>query len=272
MPLTKFLFWNVGRRPLANLVADLAESHAIDVIILAECEVEAAVMLQTLNRNPSAGFHLPVGLSRQISIYTRFAREFLQPVFESERISIRRLILPARSPVLLVAVHLPSKLHHSEESQKFECVELIRNIELAENAAGHQRTILVGDFNMNPFEAGLVSAAGLNSVMSRNIASRGTRTVAGREYRFFYNPMWRHFGDAQDHTAGSYYYDASQHVNYYWNLFDQVLLRPDLAERFDASRLTILRSVGPVSLVRADGRPDPIAGSDHLPLVFAVEF
>jgi hypothetical protein len=80
---------------------------------------------------------------------------------------------------------------------------------------------------MNPFETGLVSAAGLNSVMSRRVASRETRKVQGREYRFFYNPMWSHFGDARDDTAGSYYYDAGEHVNYYWNMFDQVLLRAD---------------------------------------------
>jgi hypothetical protein len=112
----------------------------------------------------------------------------------------------------------------------------------------------------------------LNAVMSRRVASRATRTVQGRDYRFFYNPMWNHFGDAGCETAGSYFYDASEHVNYYWNLFDQVLLRPELAERFDPNRLMVVKSTGSRSLVRPDGRPDQSAGSDHLPLVFEVEF
>jgi endonuclease/exonuclease/phosphatase family metal-dependent hydrolase len=172
--------------------------------------------------------------------------------------------------VLLAAAHLPSKLHWSGESQGFECVELVRQIVAEEQKAGHQRTILVGDLNMNPFEAGIV--AGLNSVATRRIASRGTRTVQGREYRFFYNPMWGHFGDARSDTAGSYYYDAGAHVNHYWNLFDQVLLRPELAERFDPSHLSVVKSVGGISLVTADGRPEAAGISDHLPLVFEVEF
>ena len=67
-------------------------------------------------------------------------------------------------------------------------------------------------------------------------------------------------------------YDGAEHVNYYWNTFDQVLLRPELAERFDSNSLTIVKSVGPMSLVRADGRPDSASGSDHLPLLFEVEF
>ena len=273
MPVTRFLFWNINRKPLAGLVADLAEIHQIDVVVLAECDTDPSAMLRALNRTPGASFHYPdVRVCRQITVFTRFPGEFLEPVSETERISIRKLTLPARKPVLLAAAHLPSKLYRSGESQGFECMELARQIAAEEQKAGHQRTILVGDLNMNPFEAGMVGAAGLNSVMSRRIASRGTRTVQGREYRFFYNPMWSHFGDAKTETAGSYFYDAGEHVNYYWNLFDQVLLRPELAERFDPSHLSVVKSVGGISLVTADGRPEAAGISDHLPLVFEVEF
>jgi len=173
-------------------------------------------------------------------------------------------------PVILAAVHLPSRLHWSAESLAIECGELARNIESEERKAGYWRTILVVDFNLNPFEAGL--AGGLSSVMSRRVASRLTRTVQGREYRFFYNPMWGHFGDGGSETSGSYFYDAAEHVNHYWNIFDQVLLRPELAEHFDPTQVSIIRTIGPRSLVRQDGRPDHTNGSDHLPLIFEVEF
>jgi endonuclease/exonuclease/phosphatase family metal-dependent hydrolase len=271
LPGTKFLFWNIGRRPLAPLIAELAEEHGVDIIVLAECDVDIAAMLATLNRR-TAAFHFPLSFTKRIAIYTRFSGEFLKPSFESERISIRTLTLPARLSVLLAAVHLPSKLRWSEESQRDECVELARAIAEVEVLAGHRRTILVGDFNMNPFEKGFASSVGLNSVMSRRIASRISRTVQSRKYHFFYNPMWNHFGDARGDTAGSYYYNSAEHVNYYWNVFDQVLLRPELAERFDPGRLRILTSIGPLSLVRADGRPNETVGSDHLPLLFEVEF
>lgn len=151
-------------------------------------------------------------------------------------------------------------------------MELARVIETEEQVSGHRRTILVGDFNMNPFETGLVSSVGLNAVMSRRVASRLTRSAQGRDYPFFYNPMGNHFGDSQSETAGSYYYDAGEHVNYYWHLFDQLLLRPELAERFDPERLSIVKATRSLSLIRSDGRPDDTKGSDHLPLIFEVEF
>jgi endonuclease/exonuclease/phosphatase family metal-dependent hydrolase len=253
------------------VIADLAEEHGVDILVLAECEIRPANMLRTLNR-ASTQFHFPQSFAARITIYTRFSPEFLQPAFESERVSIRRLTLPARESVLLAAVHLPSKLRWSDESQATECIELARTIKEQEDRVGHRRTILVGDFNMNPFEKGFVNAAGLNAAISRQIASRVTRTVQSRVYPFFYNPMWNHLGDARGDTAGSYYYNSGEHVNYYWHIFDQVLLRPELAQRFDPGSLTILKCVGSLSLVRPDGRPDRNVGSDHLPLVFAVEF
>jgi hypothetical protein len=269
LPVTKFLFWNINRKPLAGLVAELADIHRVDVIILAECD-DPGTILSSLNRSAEAGFHSAPSLCERIVMCTRFSPEFLHPVFETERVSIRGLALPARAPVLLAAVHLPSKLRWSAESQAVECGELARSIEREERKAGHTRTILVGDFNLNPFEAGL--AGGLSSVMTRRVASGVARTVQGREYRFFYNPMWNHFGDARSDTAGSYFYDTAEHVNHYWHLFDQVLLRPELAMRFDPNQLCIVKTVGTHSLVRTDGRPDRANGSDHLPLLFEVEF
>lgn len=151
-------------------------------------------------------------------------------------------------------------------------MELARRIAQEEDRVGHQRTVLVGDMNMNPFEPGLVSSVGLNAGTSRRIAERVTRTVQGRAYRLFYNPMWGHLGDAKGDTAGSYFHDSAEHLNYFWNVFDQVLLRPDLAKRFDSNQLGIVKSVGERSLVRGDARPDATVHSDHLPIVFELDF
>lgn len=271
MPSTRFLFWNINRKPLADAVADLAHADQIDMVILVECEIDPQALLVALSRDSQSAFHFPVGLSKGIRIFPRFSRDFLRPVWESDRVSIQRLALPARSEILLAVAHLPSKLHWSGESQSVECVELGRQIRVEEERLGYQRTVLVGDFNMNPFEQGMISTAGLHAVSSRQVASRNSRTVQEREYPFFYNPMWGHFGDVAGDTACSYYYDSAQHVNYFWNMFDQVLIRPPLAARFDSTKLRIVESIGSQSLVRPDGRPDP-RFSDHLPVVFELEF
>ena len=273
MPSTKFLFWNIAKKPLAEVISSLAKEHCADVVILVECAVPPLDVLRALNARQSE-FHIAAGLSKGIRIFMRFSREFFRPAFESasERFMIGRLQLPARSEILLSVVHLPSKLHRQEDDQSYECGELAREIAVKEDQFGHRLTIVVGDFNMNPFERGLVGAGDLHAVMSREVADRESRTVQGREYRFFYNPMWNHFGDAERKTAGSYYYADSGHVSYYWNMFDQVLIRPELARQFDPASLKILTSFGAQDLVRENGRPDSSRYSDHLPIVFELAF
>ena len=272
MPSTRFLFWNINGKPLASLVGRIAHSRAIDVVILAEAKMRAADLLRTLNEQGSGNFRYCAGLSEAISVFVRFSSSFLHPRFDSDRVSIQHLALPARSPVLLVMAHLPSKLWWSNDSQTFECTELARLILAEEDKVGHRRTVLVGDLNMNPFEAGMVAAAGLHAVPTRRLAAREVRTVQGREYPMFYNPMWSHFGDRHRDTAGSYFYSSSEHISYFWHIFDQVLLRPELARQFGPGTLEIVSSVGDCPLVHADGRPDSSSYSVHLPVVFDLEF
>jgi hypothetical protein len=124
---------------------------------------------------------------------------------------------------------------------------------------------------MNPFEKGLVTANGLNAVSSRQVASRGSRKVLSRQYPFFFNPMWGHFGDRPGHPPGSYYYERAEMVNYYWNVFDQVMVRPDIMDRCDGEGVKILTKAGDASLLRDDGIPNSKDFSDHLPLLFEIE-
>ena len=269
--MVTFLFWNTNRKPLLNEIQTLVREHQIDIVILGELETSPVSLLQHLNSGATSNFRIAAGQYDRIRIFTRFSSEFLTPTYEDERISIRRLRLPARLEILVVAAHLRSKLHQSEDSQAFECVEIARTIREQEEKVGHERTLIVGDLNMNPFEKGLVSANGLNAVMSRQIASRRTRVVESKTYPFFFNPMWAHFGDRPGRPPGTYHYDSSEHVNYYWNVLDQVIIRPDLMDRCDGENIKILTKVGERSLLLDDGRPNNRNFSDHLPLLFEVE-
>jgi hypothetical protein len=269
--MTTFLFWNTRRKPVEEAIAVLVETHMVDVLILAEFSTRPVDLLERLSQPGKAGFHLTFGLSKDIIVFTRFSSQLVYPVYETARISIRRLALPARVEILLALVHFPSKLYWSEESQAIECTELAREVRIQEEKAGHNRTALVGDLNMNPFEVGLVSAAGLNAVMTRDLAGRGFRTVQSKQYPFFYNPMWNHFGDQHDGPPGTYYYERSEQVCYFWNIFDQVLLRPDLMNRCSVDGVKVLTGAGNLSLLSAEGRPNTQFSSDHLPLLFELD-
>lgn len=269
--MVTFLYWNINRRPIGPQIRALVESHRVDILVLSEFAGSPVSMQQHLNSEPRPEYHYATGNCERVHIFTRFSPEFLTATYESERISIRRLTLPARLEILVVAVHLPSKLFASEDSQTFECEKLARTIREQEERVGHARTLIVGDLNMNPFEKGLVKANALNAVMSQQVASRGSRVVQSEKYPFFFNPMWAHLGHRVGHPPGTYFYDRGDIVNYYWNVFDQVIVRPELMDHFDPERIRVLTEVGEESLLLDDGRPDQQRFSDHLPLLFEIE-
>jgi len=266
-----FLFWNLNNRPIEDRVRRLATRHEPDVLILTECAIPAVTMLRTLNTgNETGDYHLTDGKCDEVVIYTRFSREFTVPMHESGRYTIRAISLPARDQILLAATHLPSKLFIEEHGQTLECVGLAEAIRATERRAGHSRTVLVGDFNMNPFEAGISAAMGLHGVMAREVARRGMRTVQGASYPFFYNPMWGHFGDASKGPPGTYYYERADHNVFFWNIFDQVLIRPSILDAFDNENLMVLTDDGSDFFLSERGRPDRRTASDHLPMVFGL--
>ncbi len=268
--MTNFLFWNINRKPIGGLIAALVEDHRIDVLMLAECEIEPVDMLRSLNSGEIPRFHFAPSASESVQVFIRFSDQFLRELRSGSRYSIRELALPGRVSVLLAMLHFPSLLQVDENSQTMEATIVSRKVRLAEDETGHKRTVLIGDLNMHPFSDGLVGAAALNAVMHRETARRGSRKLRGELYPFFYNPMWNHYGDEQG-TAGTYYYAKEDHVAYYWHMYDQVLVRPALLERFPVSGVTIPTSAGGFPLLDRKGHPDKSAGSDHLPIVFSLD-
>ena len=265
--MTTFLFWNINKKPLERIVVKLALEHQVDVLMLVENGSPSGTLLELLNES-AVQYHLTFSLLENIVVYTRFPRTFLDVLEEAKGLSIRRLRLPGQAEIFLVVVHFPSKLQWSSESQQLECTVLASKIRDLERREGHDRTVLVGDLNMNPFENGIVGAVGMHAVMTRETASRGSRVVRGSSYPFFYNPMWGRFGDTSEGPAGTYYDYRSEQATFFWNMFDQVMLRPSLMSHFENEELKILTSDGDTSLLSPRGLPDRSFGSDHLPILF----
>jgi hypothetical protein len=269
--MISFLFWNINGKQIHDQIANLSIVNNSDVIILTECSIPTNVLLQRLNIDKKNSYHIVQNVGcKEFEIFTRFQRDFLVPIIESNRVSVRNLRLPGLLDINIAMVHFPSKLFWDDSSQSLQCVELSRLIKQAEDQIGHKRTLLVGDLNMNPFEDGVVSASGLHSVMNRSIAQKGSRVVQEIDHPFFYNPMWRFFGDHQQISPGTFYYEKAVQKNYFWNIFDQVLLRPDLLPLFDVNQLDIPLSDKITTFVTDQGVPDGKNISDHLPLTFKI--
>ncbi len=269
------MFWNVGKKNLGQVVATLAEEYRVDIVILAEYPNTPTTILSTLNPRNNAQFeYCPSVQETRLSIFTRFSANFVKPLLDapSKYMTIRRIVLPARPSFTLAALHLASKRHTSEADQHSEAIDHATQIREIESVHQTEDTLVIGDFNMNPFEPGLVDASGFHAVMEKTTALQESRTVKGQEYPFFYNPMWNYLGDISDFTPGTYFYRQGNKVVYFWNMFDQVLLRPALLPYFADDSVRIITKYGTTSLLDSSNRPYRKQFSDHLPILLTLNF
>lgn len=269
--MATILFWNINKQRLFEEIILLCNENEVDILILAEAkpDISDAEVLIALNSGRENVYIAPFNPSRRLSLFFRYPAESIGLVADEGGIAIRRISPPIGLDIILVALHLPSKLRMKEDDQKFQAVRVSELIQEAESKVGHARTIVIGDLNMNPFEVGVVSADGLHAVMTQTIARKGSRKVQGRNKPFFYNPMWGRMGDSSVGAPGTYYYPGSGYVSYFWNTFDQVLLRPDLLDFFSLNDLRVISKIGDKHLVTENGIS--AAYSDHLPIIVKLQ-
>jgi Endonuclease/Exonuclease/phosphatase family len=261
--MLNFLFWNVNGKD--DLIAEIVREKAVDVLLLAENVASAGEIVAKIEAAGGGRFHDDPSCEGETAIFTRFPRQHVSIELDEHNFAIRRLRTVPKD-ILIVLVHLRSKLYANENEQEARSRSKASQIRAVEKTIGHQRTVLVGDLNMDPFDSGMIGASAFHAIMCRNVAGRRERVFDNQPYPFFYNPMWNLLGD-QTAPPGTYYYDNGDHASLYWHMYDQVLLRPDALPYFELEKLRIITECDASDLTNNNGRPDK-AISDHFPIFF----
>jgi len=260
---TTILFWNVNREPLVDEITRLAIESDADIIALAECVHDDRDLLHALNTSEAVYHRSALIIDTRIRLYVRYLPTAVAVIHDDDYVSVREIRPPLGPTFLIAAAHLPSRLHLDRADQNALAHRLARRVIEAEEKCGHTRSIVVGDLNMNPFDEGIVSSEGLHAVMDRRVATKLARTVLGERRHYFYNPMWRFLRESESGASGTYYYANNAPICYFWNTFDQILVRPSLLSYMGPDAAHVVSSIGGQPLVTPEGRCGP---SDHLPV------
>lgn len=265
------LFWNLDKKPsIMTHLACLAETHSVDVFILAECPKNVKPAIRDLDNLGIGTYREEFNLRAKVRALTRLGtKDFIHRYTSQGReLAAWTLRAPKLNPeeALVVGVHLLSKAGGvSADDQASIAREVIAEMGDVEDDRNHQNTVLVGDFNMHPYDPGMTSVTGVHGLMTRELADLPDRVHRRTPRRRFYNPMWGLLGDRTPGPAGSHYWRSSVLHNTYWSILDQVLIRPALINHL--VDLRILDNDGNHGLVGPDGAPDKRYLSDHLPII-----
>jgi hypothetical protein len=265
-----FLLWNVRENQATdNLVYGLVRQFNVDVVLLVEYPI-ATSQLPTLL--------LPEKLVKRKSadrfgVFVRDTHKFRKLRFRlGTRANLWEWEPPSGQVGVIALLHGLDRLHYDDSTRRMLFRKVAAAVQRWETKCQHRHSIIAGDFNAQPFESAVSAADGLHAIGLRSVKQAPTRKVREGDgaAEFFYNPMWRVYGQQPHSEAGSatHYWTKEWGHELAWHMLDQVVLRPGESSRFPEDQLQIVNQVGGISLLDGDGIPDKKTASDHLPLVF----
>ena len=262
----RYLFWNTHKNEKINpVLCDLIVENGISVVVLAEYSDDINVLVKMLHSYGVSMKQIPTVGCERIHMLGEFGLR-IEPQLQTDRSSIQVI----GDNTILCGVHLNSQIYaDNADRREIDIEQIIGDILNLERELKTKNTIIVGDFNINPYDNSCVSARYFHGIPIYEEAMRETRTVVGKKFYMFYNPMWNFLGDFSE-PYGTYYHNSSDVVNPYWNVFDQVIIRPALRKRFVDKNLKIITGTTTISLLDKNKHPNHSI-SDHLPITFEIK-
>lgn len=274
--MIKVMFWNINHRDVKFAPTLNSIAIDVDILLLAESNITDAQIKTRLGleRVPLKSDFDEIDLTPKL--YTKLPLSKIQHYSSSpsKRLVFYTLTTKEHGEIIIGGIHFPSKATYNGETQLSYANNYAKWVCDIEKLRNHQKTILFGDFNMNPFEPGMIEPQAFNATLSYDIAKSGLRTSHFDKFHYFYNPMWNWLGDREHHSGnpklpGTFYYKTTSDVTQiYWNVFDKVIIRPSIIDVLDYTSIKVEEAIPRLKLVNQNSRIKPDDFTDHLPLTF----
>lgn len=258
----KIVFWNLYKNENSKHIRNLLLENDIDIAIFAEYK---GLNLSKLKKdNPE--YHVADnidGCNRLLFVYKNGIKYTIRQ--EQYYYAIHSFIVN-NNHYIIVGLHLPSNMHSKADDRKEEISYIIDDVKNEEKKQKTSKTLIIGDFNANPFDSELILKNMFNAVLYKEIIRKQeVVTHKRRKYKRFYNPMINYITEVNQHYGTYYYANGIDALN--WNCYDQVLVRKELIDNL--SDVRFCKSIDKCNLITKNGMPNKRI-SDHLPLIIEV--
>jgi endonuclease/exonuclease/phosphatase family metal-dependent hydrolase len=271
--MTTFLFWNVQNKQLDGYIVRLVQEHQVDVLLLLEHPKPDNTLFTQLNHVRQ---YQRVTTHNRFGVYVSFDSSQMVRITPptttaGDRVDYWDININKKNRLFLVLVHGLDIINYSEQARSL-FFERLRNdvvwIEDNDIQVGHKQTVILGDFNANPFEAIVGGISGLHAIRVKEVGGKRNRSISGENYEFFCNPMWSCYKGWEKSPPGTHYFNGGDVHEVFWHMIDQVVLRPQALHMFSEKDLHVLTEAGNNTLLTSRGLPDKGNASDHLPVLF----
>ena len=264
----RYLFWNTHNKNVDSIVCELVKKYTPTVLTLAEYNGNIEQLVGNIQQSSNLKYKVVDRFACRVQILINIKLyDKVEHCHDHKNYTIKMLPYNNYKDNHIVAfVHLPSKMNNNREKNRYLLEKITSQINDL-SIETDRKVVIVGDFNLNPYDDAMTQLTGCNAVSSRNVALKIGRKhwiEKEKQFLYYYNPMWNFLGDSNN-VCGTYYYDKTTDHSRYWNTFDQFLVSPHLIK--DIKEIEIVTNVGNIDLTDKNGVPN-VKFSDHYPLYF----
>jgi len=273
--------WNTNKKKnafLKSALTELAIEQEPEIFVFQEClgQYVNTILNLIYEEIPYPG----IGINRRVRIFLKkntFDLYSIDTAFNNKLVFVHLKKSGGTEDFNLVGIHFYSKLN-TERQQLWKNRPFSERIDLLERTqTNNNRTILIGDFNYNPYDTTLSDPNVFNAIDNKHlIRTFSSNPIGSRSHNYWYNPMWNLLGDydfnsmSDKKSSGTYFLYNEAEIPY-WNLIDGALLRPSIMDRIDYQKTEILTKTSKRNflkplIIRADESFLVDDFSDHLPL------
>ena len=261
----RYLFWNTAKEQVDEEIVSLIIEYKVDIVALVEYRGDVTFVIdRLLEYNIKMELFPSILDTNRMCIISKISRHKVSMHRTYNNYSIYTIPHERLGTHIIAFVHLPAKNSGSEHLSLYFIQKLKDDLrEVLECEEDAQEIVVVGDFNLNPFDTNMISMIGMNAISSRKevLSKKGQRNEL-----LFYNPMWNLLGDILL-PEGTYYYKASTPENNFWHILDQVIISKGIIGLWNDDELKILTKIQGKDLHNKNGKPKV---SDHFPLYFEI--
>lgn len=278
------LFWNIdGHKKnhdyklAIRALLKLTRDKQFDVIMLAECEdelIRRKIEKRLKHLNPVYKNQSVAGSKVMVIHKLKKGQNKITKIQVKDEPRYSYMVI---NNLLLVGVHLLARGQGTTSKDLYKEAEYIKR-KIVDLGASKKTDgiIIAGDFNLDPFEEGMISKEGFNASFSKDVAGRKpikrTYGITTYKHPYFYNPSWHLHGNIHNKSQGTFYKNDSENRVFY-HMLDQVIMSKKLIEHFNQASFKIVTeykfSGKEFSLIGKGGRPEK-KYSDHLPIRFKI--
>lgn len=205
------LFWNLKRNSIEECIIDCIVENNIDIAVFSEFDGIDFIKIEK-NLGKMYSRILAVQDDKKVTLIakTTFSVTNVQP---QNRYSIYKIETAVKN-YLLAAVHLEDRRNYQTSDRINTIQHLVADIEQTEELFKCNNSIVIGDFNANPYDDELLSKYAFNAVLFKTIIDKSELTNPKTfKRKRFYNPIL-HYISEDTEMYGSFYHEKESKTPY----------------------------------------------------------